>query len=80
MMDYSSQHPDKQAGAHTPAIDLDDFAEVMTLLGDREVDVMLEIKDKEASVLRAMHLIGERFPDRAPALGLAATAGDAPSA
>jgi UV DNA damage endonuclease len=80
MMDYSSQHPEKQAGAHTPSIDLDDFAGVMTLLGDRKVDVMLEIKDKETSALRAMTLISQMFPDRAPLIGLADTAGDGPFA
>ncbi len=80
MMDYSTQHPEKQAGAHTPSIDLDDFAGVLAALGDREVDVMLEIKDKEASALKAMALVGQLFPDRAAAVGLAATGGDAPSA
>jgi UV DNA damage endonuclease len=77
MMDYSSQHPDKQAGAHTPSIDLDDFADVMARLGDREVDVMLEIKDKENSAIRAMALVDQMYPGRAPAIGLAATTGDA---
>lgn len=54
MMDYSSQHTEKQAGAHTQSIDLDDFARVMAQLDDRRVDLMLEIKDKEGSVLKAM--------------------------
>ena len=62
MMDYSTQHPEKQAGAHTPSIDLDDFARVLALLGNREVDIMLEIKDKEASALKAMALIGTPAP------------------
>jgi UV DNA damage endonuclease len=60
MIDYSSQHTERQPGAHTISIDLDDFALVSAILRDREVDVMLEIKDKEASVLRAMaFLTGE---------------------
>lgn len=80
MMDYSTQHPEKQAGAHTPSIDLDDFAGVLNLLGNREVDVMLEIKDKEASALKAMALLSQIAPDRRPTVGFAATAGDAPSA
>ena len=54
MMDYSTQNPDKQPGAHTQSIDLEDFGEVMAHLGDRDVDIMLEIKDKEHSALAAM--------------------------
>lgn len=54
MMDYSSQHGEKQAGAHTKSIDMADFGAVMAQLGDREVDVMLEIKDKEHSALKAL--------------------------
>ncbi|MDQ3539734.1 MAG: UV DNA damage repair endonuclease UvsE [Chloroflexota bacterium] len=54
MVDYSSQHSERQSGAHTMSIDLEDFAPVAALLHDREVDVMLEIKDKEGSVLKAM--------------------------
>lgn len=54
IVDYSSQHPERQSGAHAMSIDLDDFAPVAALLRAREVDVMLEIKDKEASVVKAM--------------------------
>lgn len=54
MIDYSSQHTERQPGAHTMSIELEDFAAVAALLHDRDVDVMLEIKDKEASVLKAM--------------------------
>ena len=54
MMDYSTQNPDKQQGAHTQSIDLDDFKTVLDQLGDRDVDIMLEIKDKEHSALAAM--------------------------
>lgn len=60
MVDYSSQHTERQSGAHTISIALDDFAPVAELLHDREVDVMLEIKDKEASVLKAMAYLAEQ--------------------
>lgn len=60
MMDYSTQHPDRQPGAHTQSIDLDDFAGVLTELGGREVDIMLEIKDKERSALAAQALAAGR--------------------
>ncbi len=62
MVDYSSQDATKQAGAHTAAIDLDDFATVLPDLLARDPDLMLEIKDKEASVLRAMEYIEEWSP------------------
>ena len=59
MVDYSSQDAPKQAGAHTPSIDLHDFALVLPDLLERNPDVMLEIKDKEASALRAMEYVDE---------------------
>ncbi len=54
MMDYSSQHADKQIGAHTQSIDMADFEATMRQIDGREVDVMLEIKDKEQSALKAL--------------------------
>lgn len=60
MMDYSTQDPEKQTGAHTRSIDLDDFAGVLAEIGDREVDIMLEIKDKEHSALAARDLASTR--------------------
>lgn len=57
MMDYSTQNPDKQPGAHTQSIDLEDFEAVLHQLGNRDVDIMLEIKDKEHSALAAMSLV-----------------------
>ncbi|MGI8405424.1 MAG: UV DNA damage repair endonuclease UvsE [Thermomicrobiales bacterium] len=64
MMDYSSQHGERQTGAHTLSIDIDDFAKVIDDLGDRDVDIMLEIKDKEQSVLKAREWL--RFRQRHP--------------
>lgn len=54
MMDYSSQHAERQAGAHTQSINMADFGKMMAQLGKRDVDIMLEIKDKERSALTAM--------------------------
>ena len=59
-MDYSSQNADKQAGAHTLSVDLDDFARFFNDLGDRDVDLMLEIKDKERSVLAVQRWLATR--------------------
>lgn len=61
MLDYSSQDPEKRFGAHTPSIDLDDFASVLDILHGRDVDLMLEIKDKEQSALIANRFMAERL-------------------
>ncbi len=64
MLDYSSQDPDKRWGAHTPTIDLEDFSSVLDVLDGRDVDVMLEIKDKEKSALAANEFLRERAAAR----------------
>jgi UV DNA damage endonuclease len=50
---YSTQAPGKRPGAHAETIDLDAFAELVDEVGDLPLDCMLEVKDKEQSVLRA---------------------------
>ncbi len=67
-MDYSSQNPDKQAGAHTVSVDLTDWARFADALGDRDVDIMLEIKDKEFSALAVNGWLASR-PHPAPVPG-----------
>ncbi len=62
MIDYSSQNSEKQTGAHTASIDLDDFGPVLDELAGRDVDVMLEIKDKETSALKALGFARDRAP------------------
>jgi len=62
MIDYSSQNSEKQTGAHTASIDLDDFGPVLDELAGRDVDVMLEIKDKEVSALKALGFARDRAP------------------
>ncbi|RFP66951.1 UV DNA damage repair endonuclease UvsE [Hymenobacter lapidiphilus] len=53
MMDYSSQAPGERKGKHTPTLEDDLFAGFLRDLGELDVDIMLEIKDKEASAHRA---------------------------
>ena len=53
MMDYSSQAPGERKGKHTPTLEDDLFTGFLHDLGDLEADIMLEIKDKEASAHRA---------------------------
>lgn len=53
MVDYSSQDPDKKAGAHTKTLDVPRFRSFIKSLRGRDIDIMLEIKNKEASALQA---------------------------
>ena len=59
MMDYSSQAPGERKGKHTATIQLELFREFLTQLQGLDVDIMLEIKDKEASALPAAALLKE---------------------
>ena len=56
MVDYSSQHPEKRAGGHAEHIDINDFQRFLELSEPYDRDIMLEIKDKEASALAAISL------------------------
>jgi UV DNA damage endonuclease len=53
MVDYSTQDPDKKPGAHTQTLDVDNFRSFIKSLRKRDIDIMLEIKNKEASALQA---------------------------
>jgi UV DNA damage endonuclease len=53
MADYSSQKPGERRGSHAERIDLRDFAAFVRAAGGLDLDIMLEIKDKERSALRA---------------------------
>jgi len=59
MMDYSSQAPGERRGKHTASIQLELFREFLSQLQGLDVDIMLEIKDKEASALPALALLKE---------------------
>ncbi len=59
MMDYSSQAPGERKGKHTATIQLELFREFLTHLNGTDVDIMLEIKDKEASAIPAALLLQE---------------------
>ncbi len=57
MMDYSSQSLGERKGKHTATLDADLFTEFLTHLNGLDVDIMLEIKDKQASCLRARQIL-----------------------
>lgn len=53
MVDYSSQKKGARAGSHAESIDLGHFARFIAACAAIDFDIMLEIKDKEQSALRA---------------------------
>lgn len=54
MVDYSSQEGGAKPGAHAQTIDIDDFAAFLRSSKPFDFDIMLEIKDKEVSALKAI--------------------------
>jgi UV DNA damage endonuclease len=56
MVDYSSQEPGQRRGRHSEHIDQRDFRRFLADAQGIDCDVMLEIKDKEKSALKAMVL------------------------
>ena len=71
MMDYSSQAVGGRKGKHTDNLVDNSFREFITHLHGLDFDVMLEIKNKEASALRAVAILRE--------LGLSAAAPNIPT-
>ena len=59
MVDYSSQQPGKRAGAHAESIDQKDFRSFLQSTVPFDIDIMLEIKDKEKSALAALTLVDD---------------------
>jgi UV DNA damage endonuclease len=58
---FSTQAPGKRPGAHADTIDLEAFGELVDEVRDLPLDCMLEVKDKEQSVLRAKRLLIARM-------------------
>ena len=56
MVDYSSQQSGKRKGRHAESIDLRRFRRFLRETGPHDFDIMLEIKDKERSALKALRV------------------------
>ncbi|MCU0496984.1 MAG: UV DNA damage repair endonuclease UvsE [Anaerolineae bacterium] len=62
MVDYSSQAPGKRIGTHRETIDLAHFVDFLNQVDGYgyDIDIMIEIKDKEQSVLPALAYLQEQ--------------------
>ena len=52
---YSQQAPGKRPGAHTDTIQLDTFLTFHEQLEDKQIDIMLEVKDKNLSAIKCQN-------------------------
>ena len=59
MVDYSSQQPGERKGRHVAFLDEGDFTTFIKETQPFDFDLMLEIKDKEKSALRALEIISQ---------------------
>lgn len=54
---YSQQNPDKKAGAHSETIAIDTFLEFYQQLTGMDIDIMLEVKDKDLSAIKCINCV-----------------------
>jgi UV DNA damage endonuclease len=57
MVDYSSQQPGHRQGTHAETIDVPLFKEFLEQTEELDFDLMLEIKDKEKSAIKALKVL-----------------------
>lgn len=57
---YSQQAPGKRPGAHTDTIQLDTFLTFHETLEDKQIDIMLEVKDKNLSAVKCVNATTEK--------------------
>lgn len=59
MVDYSHQYPDGRVGRHADSVDIKKLKKFLKDAPDFDYDLMLEVKDKEKSAVRALNLLRE---------------------
>lgn len=56
---YSQQDRDKKAGSHSQSINPAEFIEFVQRLGRKDIDIMLEVKDKNRSAVECIRMLQE---------------------
>jgi len=51
---YSQQDPDKKPGSHSQSIEVNEFIDFINKLGRTDIDIMLEVKDKNQSAIECI--------------------------
>jgi UV DNA damage endonuclease len=64
MIDYSNQEQNQRIGKHSNTLDVQKFLEFLSSINSIDLDIMLEIKDKEKSAKIARKLIDQINYDR----------------
>lgn len=59
---YSDQHPAKRAGSHSDHVNVKRFIDFYDTVSDMELDIMVEVKDKEQSVLAIRSALEKKSP------------------
>ena len=59
MVDYSSQQRGQRPGSHAKTLDMKTFKKFLHETRGLDFDLMLEIKDKETSALKALNILRE---------------------
>jgi len=60
---YSQQNPHKRAGAHSDTLEVDVFVGFCRRIEGNDLDIMLEVKDKNISALKCIHCVSDRGMD-----------------
>ncbi|NLT18681.1 MAG: UV DNA damage endonuclease [Firmicutes bacterium ADurb.Bin080] len=54
---YSQQNPEKKQGAHSETIDSKEFLTFYNSLSNKDIDIMLEVKDKNISAVKCNNIL-----------------------
>lgn len=57
---YSQQNDNKKSGAHSETIDIVDFMEFHDSLINKNIDIMLEVKDKNISAIKCINILDRK--------------------
>ena len=57
---YSQQNPTKRTGAHSETIELETFLDFYHRLSAMDIDIMLEVKDKNISALKCINCVSNQ--------------------